>query len=101
MFTRLSRAFVLNITYGIEAESGDDAHIQLAERATEAMAAAGTASTYLVDFIPLLRHVPSWFPGANFKIEAEEWRTHVVALAEKPFRRVKSMFVSQLLLYVL
>ena len=29
---------------------------------------------FAVDYIPLLEHVPAWFPGAGFKRNAKKWK---------------------------
>ncbi|KIO29657.1 glycoside hydrolase family 51 protein [Tulasnella calospora MUT 4182] len=38
------------------------------------------AMGYLVDLFPLLRFIPSWFPGAKFKRDAQEWGQHAAGL---------------------
>ncbi|KAF6745976.1 cytochrome P450 [Ephemerocybe angulata] len=75
----LAGAFILDIAYGIEVKSDSDIYIQQAERGMAAMAAAGTSS-YLVDFLPSLGMLPSWFPGAHFKREASAWNRDVAAM---------------------
>jgi hypothetical protein len=57
------------------------------------MSASGTAATYVVDFIPILKHLPSWFPGAGFKREARLWRHHVKAMPRDPFKFVEDSLV--------
>ncbi|KIO29658.1 glycoside hydrolase family 51 protein [Tulasnella calospora MUT 4182] len=34
------------------------------------------AMGYLVDLFPLLRFIPSWFPGAKFRRDAQKWGQH-------------------------
>ncbi|KAH6891777.1 cytochrome P450 [Coprinopsis sp. MPI-PUGE-AT-0042] len=82
-------SFILRAAYGIKVEADDDVYIKQAEHGMSAMAAAGTATSYLVDFIPLLRHVPAWFPGASFQREAMAWKKSVLAMAESPLQYVK------------
>lgn len=78
------------------------------------MSMAGNAGAYLVDYIPfracdlffcgpqnqrlptLVKHVPSWFPGATFKRQAAEWRKATTAMVEVPFKAVRSAMVSRL-----
>jgi hypothetical protein len=57
------------------------------------MAATGTGMSYLVDFIPLLRHLPTWFPGASFQREARTWKKSVLAMAESPLQYAKKAIV--------
>ncbi|KAH6919275.1 O-methylsterigmatocystin oxidoreductase [Coprinopsis sp. MPI-PUGE-AT-0042] len=43
----------------------------------------------LVDFIPLLRHVPAWFPGAGWKREIERVRALGYQVANEPYDDAK------------
>ena len=36
-----------------------------------------TPGRYLVEHFPALAHIPSWFPGAKFKRDAEKWRPNI------------------------
>lgn len=40
---------------------------------------------WLVDAMPILRHVPEWFPGANFKKLAREWKQCLNNAIEMPY----------------
>ena len=37
----------------------------------------------------VVKHLPDWFPGADFKHQAREWRKSVAALVNVPFNDVK------------
>jgi hypothetical protein len=91
---RLSGAFILDISYGLEVESQDDVFITQAERGMAAMAAAGTGISYVVDLMPSLKVLPSWFPGVHFKKDAAAWRPHVLAMAREPLKYVEDRLVS-------
>ena len=43
-----------------------------------------------------MKHVPSWFPGAEFKRKAKVWRQDTVAMLEEPFAMVKQKMVRNL-----
>ena len=43
-----------------------------------------------------VRYIPSWFPGAEFKRKAIEWREDSVAMLEEPFEMVKQKIVNSL-----
>ncbi|KAH9927367.1 cytochrome P450 [Amylocystis lapponica] len=83
-------ATILHVTYGLDVKPKDDPFIETVERATYAMVATANAGAYLVDSIPILKYLPSWFPGAAFKRQAYEWRKSVLATVEAPFNAVKS-----------
>ncbi|KAF5310372.1 hypothetical protein D9611_012042 [Ephemerocybe angulata] len=88
----LSGAFILGITYGLDIKSDEDNYIQQAERAMVSMSAAGTSS-YMVDFLPSLRMLPSWFPGAKFKRDAKLWSPDAIALPRDCLRFVEDGLV--------
>lgn len=56
--------------------------------------AAVTPGAFLVDVLPFLRHVPSWFPGAGFKRTAKEWRDCLTEVVEKPFAFTKQQMAA-------
>src|ERR1700761_7047181 len=41
----------------------------------------------------LVKHVPAWFPGASFRIQAEEWRRYIENSASRPYNNVKNAVV--------
>ncbi|KAF9560813.1 putative CyP450 monooxygenase [Agrocybe pediades] len=80
---------VLNAAYGYEVQAENDFYIQLAHKAMQPLLSSVHAGHYLVDFLPFLKHVPSWFPGAGFKRRAEEWAVNTRALRDIPFNTAK------------
>jgi len=87
----------MKIAYGIDVKESDDPYISIAEDALRGLAEAGVVGAFLVDSFPILKHVPSWFPGANFKRKAARWRKVNAAMAENPFRYVKEQMVGSFL----
>ncbi|KAK1220118.1 hypothetical protein PQX77_017157 [Marasmius sp. AFHP31] len=87
---RNSASTIMNVTYGIEIADEEDHYITVAETALEGMAKAAHPGAFLVDIFPILKHVPSWFPFAEFKRRAEYWRASVMKMRDAPFAVVKS-----------
>jgi len=83
----------MSVAYGISVNESDDPYILNAEEALNGLAEAGIPGTFLVDLIPILKHVPDWFPGARFKRKASHWRRVNADVAEKPFRFVAEQMV--------
>ncbi|EPQ55579.1 cytochrome P450 [Gloeophyllum trabeum ATCC 11539] len=71
---RNAGAVVLNLAYGWQVEENDDYLVSLAEDAFEISGRIQKPGRWLVDVIPILRFIPSWFPGAGFQREAAEAR---------------------------
>ncbi|KAF8874751.1 cytochrome P450 [Infundibulicybe gibba] len=83
-------ATIMKITYGINIEEENDPYVETAEDALDAMVKAGVPGAFLVDFIPILKYVPAWMPGAGFKRKAAHWRNLSYEMVEKPWSFVKS-----------
>ena len=83
----------MNIGYGIIVQESDDPYVSVAEEAMEGFSAAGIPGTFWVDLIPILKYVPSWFPGAGFQKKASRWKEVNNIMAERPFRYVKEQLV--------
>lgn len=86
----LAASNVLSISYGIDASPEDDPWVKIVSDGMESFGHAGTPGAYLIDWIPLLKYVPAWFPGAVFKRRAMEWRPLVDRMLDAPFDFVKS-----------
>jgi len=90
---RTFSATIMNVLYGIEVKESDDPYISRAEVALDGFSAAAVPGSYLVDFFPFLKHVPSWLPGAGFKRQAQMWREVNEDVGEIPFKRIEDEMV--------
>jgi hypothetical protein len=72
-----------------------DSYVALAEAAMQTSSHAALFGTYLVDYIPMLKYVPSWMPGASFRHKAREWRSLSRAMLESQYDIVKQKMVSR------
>ena len=86
-------ATVMKIAYGIAVQESDDPYISMAELAFSGVAEAGIPGTFWVDSFPILKHVPSWFPGAGFQKKATRVREATNIMVEKPFCYVQEQLV--------
>jgi len=86
---RAAAAIILNITYGHQVSEEGDEYVSIADRALLGLGQAGIFGTYLVDYLPLLKYMPSWMPGATFKREAREWRKSTRKMVNLPYEMVK------------
>ena len=83
----------MKIGYGVAVKETNDPYISVAEDVLDGLARAGVPGTFLVDLVPILKYVPSWFPGAGFQKKAAHWREVNHIMAEKPFSHVKEQLV--------
>ncbi|KAI0267091.1 cytochrome P450 [Gloeopeniophorella convolvens] len=83
-------AIIILITYGYEVLKNDDPFIRLVDIAMRNFSEVIRPGAYLVDAIPALKYIPSWFPGAGFKRYAAQMREDNVNMAEIPFTWAKN-----------
>ena len=57
---------IVKIVYGFDVQDSDDEYVAQMVKVLEGVEAL-TPGRYLVEFLPFLRLVPSWFPGAGFQ----------------------------------
>ncbi|KAL0572047.1 hypothetical protein V5O48_009905 [Marasmius crinis-equi] len=82
-------SLVLEIAYGYTLSSNYDPYVKLAYDANEGLTAAGVPGAFLVDFVPILRFIPGWFPGATFKHKAKHWAKCSDELVNRPWEWLK------------
>ena len=83
----------MKISYGIDVKESDDPYISLAENSLSGLNEAAIPGAFWVDLFPILKYVPSWFPGAGFRRKAAHWRELNAITVEKPFRYVEEQLV--------
>ena len=86
-------ATIMKIGYGIAVQESDDPYISIAEEVMNGVAQAGIPGSFWVDLFPILKYVPSWFPGAGFKKKAARVREASNIMAERPFQHVQEQLV--------
>ncbi|KAJ6561174.1 cytochrome P450 [Mycena vulgaris] len=87
-------ALILRILYGYEVKEGTDPFVTLADLGTDQFSLASSPGGFLVNLIPPLRHLPSWFPGAGFKKTAEAWSETLEQMAKQPFQFAKQQMAA-------
>ena len=83
----------MKISYGIDVKESDDPYISRAEDALDGLNEAAIQGGFWVDWFPILKYVPSWFPGAGFQKKAAHWRELNRIMVEKPFHYVEEQLV--------
>ncbi|KAJ7085397.1 cytochrome P450 [Mycena belliarum] len=92
---KTAAAMVLHLTYGYQIkEDTNDPFVDLADKAMAEFSEVMRPGAFLIDVLPILRYVPSWFPGANFKHIAERYGNSCDDLAEIPLAYVREQMAS-------
>ncbi|KAI0078416.1 cytochrome P450 [Panus rudis PR-1116 ss-1] len=84
----MSAAIILRIVYGMRINSTDDEYIRIVREAVRGFSVAVVPGNFWVDYIPIMRYLPEWFPGTGFKRFAKEIREYVDVMKYKPFEDV-------------
>lgn len=82
-------AFSMSLAYGIDVLPERDPLVELAAETLAAAVQASNPGSFLVDFIPLLKHVPGWLPGASFVRNGRKWKKDSAYVVNSPFIQVK------------
>ncbi|KAI1422341.1 cytochrome protein [Xylaria sp. FL1777] len=84
-------AIILKMVYGYSTGSKtSDPLVKLADTAVEQFSIATMPGRWLVDVIPILRHLPEWMPGTSFKKTAREYRAKMTTMLEAPWEFAKN-----------
>ncbi|KAI0088547.1 cytochrome P450 [Irpex rosettiformis] len=86
---RNAAGVTMMITYGHRVKSKDDEFIAIADKGVATIEAAGAVGAHIVDFVPWLRFIPDWFPGAGIKRLPPGTRENLQAFLHVPFDQVK------------
>ena len=85
---------VLKAVYGIEVAERGDKIVDTVELAMEGVALGLTPGAFLVEYLPFLRYVPEWLPGAGFQKRLRRWRDASHTMVDLPFEEAKMAMVS-------
>lgn len=87
-------SIVLLAIYGKSITSMDDEYVVTAQKASEGFGLALIPGAYWVEFLPFLRHIPSWVPGTTARKLADEYMPYVSYVRNKPYDETTEAFVS-------
>jgi len=88
-------AMVLDVVYGYKIrEEGVDPLVHLADKALSEFSQITTPGAFLVDMMPILKYVPSWFPGAGFKRLAKKYTKSCDDLGAIPLAYVQEQMAT-------
>ena len=86
-------AMVLGAIYGIEIREPDDKHYHMIERMGDIAEQVVIPGRFPVEAFPVLRYLPSWFPGGAFKKWAADAKRDMLNTVDALFESSKSVMV--------
>jgi len=84
----------MNLMYGYTPESFEDRAVMAAEESLALGANLYLPGTTIANVFPILTRLPSWFPGAAFKRQAERVRELASECQRIPWEFVQKQYVS-------
>ncbi|KAI0796963.1 cytochrome P450 [Abortiporus biennis] len=87
-------ASILRIVYGIKINDLSDEYFEMAEIAMHGFSLGRSPGLFMVEYLPFLQYLPSWFPGATFKKVAKHISPYVLAMRNEAFDKVKDAMIS-------
>jgi hypothetical protein len=89
---RLSVAIIMATTYGYKVLPKDDPFQKISE-ASDAILESANPDASIVNVLPFLRFLPTWFPGADFHRVARVLNKQVVRMLDVPYKYVQDNLV--------
>lgn len=89
----MSISLAMLMMYGYAPESLDDPIVRIADEGATLGASLLEPGGTLINVLPILRHIPSWMPGATAKKMAEKARWLAEEMKRIPMERVTAAMV--------
>ncbi|KAJ7154341.1 cytochrome P450 [Mycena crocata] len=86
---RFSTGIITQIVAGHRIISDDDPYLRMSNMIYESFSVTGSPGSSLVDFFPMFKYLPSWFPGNRHVGVARAWWSTTRELYDFPLDSVK------------
>ena len=86
---RTLATIILDIVYGLKVVSMDDEYIKLAVQSMNVFSESRVTGRYWVEFMPFLKYIPPWVPGAAAAKYGAQWLPEVREMVDRPFNLIK------------
>ncbi|KZT69368.1 cytochrome P450 [Daedalea quercina L-15889] len=90
----MTASLMMESTYGHTVTSDEDEYLHYAEAALKGTTEVASPGAAIVDFLPFLRHIPAWMPGAGFKRESAKVKLSIEEAHVKPYEMVERMMAA-------
>ncbi|KAJ3808457.1 cytochrome P450 [Lentinula aff. lateritia] len=91
LLRKMGGSTILSVIYGYDVDAvQDSAHTENAEQGADGFLQTFMPGSFLVDYIPWMRYIPSWFPGASFQCRAQVWKEAMEQLLHGPFDEMRN-----------
>ncbi|KAH9929088.1 cytochrome P450, partial [Epithele typhae] len=87
-------ASALKAIYGIDIDEKEDVYEKVMHDTTAAVSQGLVPGKWLVEYLPVLRHVPTWFPGARSQRIWAKWQAYSLLARNLPYDYALSAMAS-------
>ncbi len=91
-------AAIVKVLYHIDVETDIENQMTWIDQAQEGISQGLPPGKFLVEFMPFLRNLPSYFLGPELRVRSPQWRSAEMSIREVAVARVKDEMVRALLL---
>jgi hypothetical protein len=91
---RTLASVIMDIVYGLKIDSMDNEYIKAIIETLPSLQEIRTPGKFWLDFMPWLKHIPVWMPGATTVQFAAYWRPRVEKMINAPFDTIVGGSVS-------
>ncbi|KXN87802.1 O-methylsterigmatocystin oxidoreductase [Leucoagaricus sp. SymC.cos] len=85
---------IMRVAYGYRINDLDDTFVNVAEETVKITDKTMANGSWLVDYYPIVRCIPSFLPGGEFKNKGKIWRERLRYLSDIPHQWVKQQMAS-------
>ena len=86
-------AFIMSLAYGFPIKPRGDPHLHFAEATVKMVSEIITPGSNFIDVLPILKHLPTWVPGASNNRRAKELSYMSEQYRSAPFNEALSKLV--------
>lgn len=87
-------ASILAVVYGLNVQEKEDPNILMADNALQHLGVAVITGAFVVDYLPILKHLPRWMPGAGFRVLGDDSARDMKLLIDTPYSESRKSLVS-------
>ncbi|KAF9461754.1 cytochrome P450 [Collybia nuda] len=87
--SQYASSILMRITFGYDLTSGKDVYLDIVKSVNRWLDTPGLLTGTIVDFFPILQHLPSWFPGGYYPGIARRAKPEIQKMHDFPLAYVQ------------
>ncbi|OCH95985.1 cytochrome P450 [Obba rivulosa] len=87
-------SIILMMSHGYKVQEEEDVIVNTVDEAVDQFSKATAPGAFLVDVFPILKYVPSWMPGTEWKKKAAAWRAKIDEMCDLPYNLAKDQMAA-------